>query len=359
VSEMMHAAVMDRPLSIAVKQVPRPVPGPNEALIKVKCIGVCGSDIHYYQNGRIGRYVVQEPIILGHEVAGEIVEVGRDVSNVTVGDRVAIEPGVTCGRCDHCKSGRYNLCPDVFFLATPPDDGAWADYIVMRSDVLFKLPDHMSYEEGAMLEPLSVGYHAMNRAKVKPGDSVLILGLGPIGLLAIQAARLFGVREIYACDVSSFRLQAGLDAGAKAVFNPQDAKWEEQLLQATGGLGIDVVIECSGNRGSISNSIKYAKTGGRIVLIGLPSASETAMDIHRIIDAELDIYGVMRYANTYPDAIRAYCDSGLDSRNIITHSFPLSRIEEAMHVAIHEKESAIKVMIYPDVADIPDVSASK
>lgn len=349
----MNAAVMDRPLSIAVKQVPRPVPGPDEALIRVKCIGICGSDVHYYQHGQIGRYVVREPIILGHEVAGEVVEVGRNVKNVTAGDRVAIEPGVTCGRCEHCKSGRYNLCPDVFFLATPPDNGAWADYIVMRSDVLFKLPDHMSYEEGAMLEPLSVGYHAMNRARVKPGDTVLILGLGPIGLLAIQAARLFGVREIYACDVSPFRLKAGLAAGAKAVFNALDADMKKQLLGASGGIGMDVVVECSGNRGSISNAVQYAKAGGRIALIGLPPEGDTAMDINRIIDAELDIIGVMRYANTYPEAIRAYCDSGQDLREIVSHCFPLSKIEEALQVAIHQKESALKVMIYPEEADIP------
>lgn len=216
----MNAAIMDEQLSISVKQIDIPVPKVNEALIKVYCIGICGSDVHYYEHGRIGRYVVKEPIILGHELAGEVVEVGKQVSNIAVGDRVAVEPGVTCGQCDYCKSGRYNLCPDVVFLATPPVNGAWAEYIVMPSDYLFKLPDSMSYEEGAMLEPLSVGFHAMMRGKVQPFDRVLITGLGPIGLLAGQAAKLFGVSEIYGTDVVPFRRQLAMEMGFTAALDP-------------------------------------------------------------------------------------------------------------------------------------------
>ncbi|CAM4089370.1 NAD(P)-dependent alcohol dehydrogenase [Paenibacillus alkaliterrae] len=353
INNIMNAAVMNKPLSIELKKVKRPSPGPNEALIKVKCIGICGSDIHYFEHGKIGRYIVDKPIILGHEVAGEIVEIGENVKNVFVGDRVAIEPGVTCGRCEYCKTGRYNLCPDVFFLATPPDDGAWADYLVMRSDVLFKLPDNMSYEEGAMLEPLSVGYHAMNRAQVKPSDRVLILGMGPIGLLAIQAAKLFGVKEIYACDVVPFRLESALKMGATAVFNPMEVNVDEQLKIWTKGEGINVVIESSGNRNSISNAVLYARQGGRVVFIGLPPENQVTLDINRIIDSELNIYGVMRYANTYSDSIKSYAGSGLDTRDIITHNFALNQINEALEVVRRQKDIAIKVMIYPDPADVP------
>lgn len=196
---------MDKPLLIAVKQVDIPVPGDYEALVKVHCIGVCGSDIHYYEHGQIGRYIVKEPIVLGHELAGEIVEIGKAVTHLAPGDRVAVEPGVTCGRCEYCKSGRYNLCPDVVFLATPPVNGAWAEYIVMPSDYLFKLPDSMSFEAGALLEPLSVGFHAMQRGEAKPFARLLITGLGPIGLLAGQAAKLFGITEIYGTDTVAYR----------------------------------------------------------------------------------------------------------------------------------------------------------
>src|SRR5690625_3738246 len=143
---MMDAAILNKPMDIHLGKVSIPVPNEGEALIKVHYIGICGSDIQYYEHGKIGRYVVEKPIILGHEVAGEVIKVGENVDNVAIGDRVAIEPGVTCGRCYHCKSGRYNLCPDVVFMATPPVDGAWAEYATIRSDFLFKLPEEMSYE---------------------------------------------------------------------------------------------------------------------------------------------------------------------------------------------------------------------
>lgn len=344
---MMNAAVMKGKLNIEVEQVQRPVPGPDEALIKVACIGICGSDIHYYEHGRIGRYVVDGPLILGHEAAGTIVEIGANVRNVEVGDRVAIEPGVPCGLCDYCKGGKYNLCPDVFFLATPPDNGAWADYIVMRSDVLFKLPDTMSFEEGALLEPLSVGYHAMNRANVRPDDKVFIAGLGPIGLLAIQAAKLFGVREIYASDVVAFRREFALKMGATAVFNPLEDGIGEELAKLTNNTGIDVVIESSGNRSSISNTVNMVKRGGRIVFVGLPPENEASLNIDKIIDSELNIYGVFRYANTYPAAIQAYAKSGLNMSEVITHQFELKDINEALQLSRTQKDKAVKVMIYP------------
>ncbi|WP_246628326.1 NAD(P)-dependent alcohol dehydrogenase [Paenibacillus oenotherae] len=344
---MMNAAVMKEKLHIEVEKMERPVPGPDEALIKVACIGICGSDIHYYEHGRIGRYVVEEPLILGHEVAGTIVQVGANVSNVAVGDRVAIEPGVPCGRCDYCKGGRYNLCPDVFFLATPPDNGAWADYIVMRSDVLFKLPDTMSFEEGALLEPLSVGYHAMNRANVRPSDKLFITGLGPIGLLAIQAAKLFGVQEIYASDVVAFRREVALQMGATAVFNPLEDSIVEELARLTDHTGIDVVIESSGNHSSISSTVNVVKRGGRIVFVGLPPENKVLLDVDKIIDSELNIYGVFRYANTYAAAIQAYAKSDLNMSEIITHQFDLQHISEALQLCRTQKDKAIKVMIYP------------
>lgn len=345
----MNAAIMDEQLSISVKPMDIPVPKDNEALIKVYCIGICGSDVHYYEHGRIGRYVVKEPIILGHELAGEVVEVGKQVSNVTVGDRVAVEPGVTCGQCDYCKSGRYNLCPDVVFLATPPVDGAWAEYIVMPSDYLFKLPDSMSYEEGAMLEPLSVGFHAMMRGKVQPFDRVLVTGLGPIGLLAGQAAKLFGVSEIYGTDVVSFRRELAMDMGFTAALDPVNENVEQRLNELTNGSGVTLVIESSGNARAMADTIKLVRRGGRIVFVGLPADSVIPMDMGQFIDGEIDAYGVFRYANTYPAAIQALQHSSLDIEKIVTHRFALTDTQEALEVARKEKDTSIKVMIYPNM----------
>ncbi|RRJ61719.1 NAD(P)-dependent alcohol dehydrogenase [Paenibacillus oralis] len=345
----MKAAIMDEPFSIAVQEVEIPVPKENEALIKVYCIGICGSDVHYYEHGKIGRYVVREPIVLGHELAGEVVEVGAKVTNVAVGDRVAVEPGVTCGHCDYCKSGRYNLCPDVAFLATPPVDGAWAEYIVMPSDYLFKLPDTMSYEEGALLEPLSVGFHALLRGQAKPFDRLLITGLGPIGLLAGQAAKLFGVSEIYGTDVVPLRRQMALDLGFTAALDPAGEDVRERLAELTGGEGITLIVESSGNAKAMADTIKLVRRGGKIVFVGLPAVDAVPMDMGQLIDGEIDAYGVFRYANTYKPAIQALQHSSANMEKIITHRYALDDIKEAVETARTAKETSIKVMIYPNM----------
>jgi len=344
----MEAAVLNKPFEIEVKKVSIPEPRDGEALVKVYCIGVCGSDVHYYEHGKIGRYVVEQSIILGHELAGDVVKVGKGVTNVSPGDRVAVEPGVPCGHCDYCKSGRYNLCPDVVFMATPPVDGAWAEYVTIRSDMLFKLPERMSYEEGALLEPLSVGFHAMNRGKVTPSDRVFVSGLGPIGLLAIQAAKMFGVTEIYASDVVPFRRQLAVEMGVTATIDPINEHLDERIKELTGGKGITVVIESSGNQRAISETVKLVNRGGRIVLVGMPVTNEIPLNINQLIDGEIDVYGLFRYANTYMPAIQALSKSNVNIEKVITHKFALSEIKEAVELARTEKETSIKVMIYPN-----------
>jgi len=347
----MNAAVLNRPLDIEVKQVPIPVPKGDEVLLKVHCIGICGSDVHYYEHGKIGRYVVEAPIILGHELSGVVVQVGEQVTGVAAGDRVAVEPGVTCGRCGYCKSGRYNLCPDVVFMATPPVDGAWAEYVTIRSDFVFKLPDTMSFEQGALIEPFSVGIHAMNRGRVTPADRVLVTGLGPIGLLAVQAAKMYGVTEIYATDVVPFRRELAIQMGATAVFDPSRENVGERLAEMTDGHGADVLIETSGNARAVGDAITTVRRGGRVVLVGMPAVDELAVNINHLIDSELDVCGLFRYANTYPAAVQALGSSKLDIESVITHKFALTDIKEAVEMARTQKDTSIKIMIYPDCQD--------
>lgn len=346
---LMNAAVLNKPLDIEVKQVPIPEPREDEALVRVHCIGICGSDVHYYEHGRIGRYVVESPIILGHELAGEVVRVGSQVRNVKPGDRVAVEPGVTCGRCHHCKSGRYNLCPDVQFMATPPVDGAWAEYVTVRSDFLFKLPEGMSYEQGALIEPLSVGLHAMKRGRVAPSDRVLVTGLGPIGLLAVLAAKLYGVQEIYGTDIVPFRRELAKQLGAACVIDPVQENAVERLMELSGGEGVDVVVESSGNGRVVGNTVQLVKRGGRVVLVGMPAADEIPFNVNQIIDGELDVLGVFRYANTYPDAIQLLSKSGVNIEQVITHKYALADIQEALDMVRNNKDTSIKVMIYPQM----------
>lgn len=208
VPQNMKAAVMHNTREIKIETVPVPDINHDEVLIKVMAVGICGSDLHYYTNGRIGNYVVEKPFILGHECAGEIAAVGSSVDQFKVGDRVAVEPGVTCGRCEACKEGRYNLCPDVQFLATPPVDGAFVQYIKMRQDFVFLIPDSLSYEDAALIEPFSVGIHAAARTKLQPGSTIAIMGMGPVGLMAVAAAKAFGAGRIIVTDLEPLRLEA-------------------------------------------------------------------------------------------------------------------------------------------------------
>lgn len=341
----MKAAVLMEKKQIVIKDVPTPQIAKDEVLIEVACIGVCGSDVHYYEHGRIGRYIVESPIILGHEVAGTVVATGDQVSKVKVGDRVAIEPGVTCGRCDYCKQGRYNLCPDVEFMATPPYDGAWAEYVKCREDFLFVLPDELTFEEGALLEPLSVGVHALLRADVKPYDKVLITGLGPIGQLAAAAGRLLGVHEIYGSDVVDFRRQLGKNQFFQDVCDPSNLA--DKAAEWTGGQGFDVIIESSGNDKAISSTPSLVKKGGKIVLIGLSSNSQVSLNTNEIVDGEIDLHGVFRYANTYPKTLTLLKHNRIDMDPFITHRYSLDHIQDALHTAIEQKDNSMKIMIYP------------
>lgn len=348
----MKAAVLNKPKSIEIQEIPIPEPKKDEALIKVYCIGICGSDVHYYEHGRIGRYVVEKPIILGHEVSGTIVKLGTEVKNLHVGDRVAVEPGIPCGKCEYCKSGRYNLCAEVEFMATPPFNGAWAEYITVKSDFLFKLPDNISFEEGALIEPLSVGFHAMKRGHVGPGDTLLVTGLGPIGLLTIEAAKMFGVSAIYGSDTIPMRRDLALELGAKNVIDPSKGSVQEQLKEITGGELMDILIETSGNPNAISETIRLVKRGGRVVYVGLPTVESIAIDITSMIDAEIDMLGVFRYVNTYSDAIRGLDHPFVKLKKVITDRYPLKEIQKAIEVAMNEKEKSIKIMIYPNPEDI-------
>lgn|SRR5699024_1369863 len=343
---LMDAAVLNKPMDLEFKKIDIPKPKADEVLIKVHCIGVCGSDIHYYEHGEIGRFKVEEPLILGHELAGDIIKVGSEVKGLEIHDRVAVEPGVACGKCDFCKKGRYNLCPEVSFMATPPVDGAWAEYVTVRSDFVFKLPETMSYEEGALIEPLSVGLHAMNRGKVTPADTILVTGLGPIGLLAIQAAKMNGVTEIYASDTIPMRRKIAKESGAIATIDPANTDVQEQINSLTKGKGVDVIIETSGNSIAVSDSVHTINRGGRIVFVGMPTASEIPINITQIVDSEIDVYGVFRYVNTYPTAIQA--SNNADIQKIITHKYALSDIYQAIETARLEKDKSVKIMIYPN-----------
>jgi len=343
----MKAAVLTEVGKIEIRELDIPQPGPDEALVRVKAVGLCGSDVHYYEHGKIGPYVVTGPIILGHEAAGEVVAVGSEVRHLKAGQRVTIEPGATCGRCEYCKSGRYNLCPDVRFLATPPIDGAFCEYIAIRADLLFPIPDSMSFEKAALIEPLSVGLHAVRRGDLKTGETVVIMGMGPIGMMTLLAAKAAGAGRVIGVDLEPFRLERALRIGADGVINPREEDAVEALLRLNGGRKADLAIETAGSGAAAQSALKAVRRGGRVVLVGLPQEEGTPLNIPYIVDNEIDIRGVFRYHNTYPTGVAVMAAESLDLEPIITDRMTLDETPKAFEKAIHEKNRTLKIIIEP------------
>jgi len=341
----MKAAVLHRAGEVRVEERQIPEPGPGEVLVRVRAVGVCGSDVHYYKEGRIGRYVVEKPLILGHESAGEVVALGPGVSNLSVGSRVALEPGVPCRRCRACKSGRYNLCPDVTFMATPPVDGAFVEYIAWPADFTYPLPENLGYAEGALMEPLAVGMHAVRRARLVPGCTVLVLGGGPIGQLALLAAKAAGAGRIILADLEDRRLQVASSLGADVTVNPRQVSIFDTVRAATGGEGPGLVIEAAGSAETVRQGIEVVRRGGTVVWIGLPGADPCPISVLQAIDKEVDVLGVFRYANVYPDAIRLVASGKINLALLVTHRFPLLEVKQALDTVVEQKASAMKVLV--------------
>lgn len=340
----MKAAFLYKPGDIRIKEMDIPIPKDDEALIKLKAVGVCGSDVHFFEVGRIGDFVVQEPLILGHECAGEVVDIGKNVKNIRVGDRVAIEAGVPCRKCEFCRLGRYNLCSSVTFLATPPFHGAYREYIAHPEDFLFKLPDNVSFEEGAMVEPLSVGTYAAERGNVNVRNIVTIIGAGTIGLMTLQAVKARGVTDIIIVDLEPFRLDLAKKLGATLTINAREEDPVRKVLEYTGS-GADVVMEAVGAPQTIQQTIKMAKPGAVIVWIGMPTTDEIPIRAVEAICKDVDIRGIFRYANAYRPAIKLLASGKIDVKSMITTTFMLDQVREALEYPKKHPGTCIKVMV--------------
>jgi len=330
---------------IEFREVKVPRPRPGEAVVKVQACGVCGSDVHYYQHMHIGEFVVRKPLILGHECAGTVAAVGRGVRNVREGDRVAIEAGMTCGKCRYCRCGRYNLCPDVAFLATPPVDGAFIQYLVHRAEWLHKLPDGVSFEEGAMLEPFNVGLYAARLAGVCPGDRVVVLGAGPIGLTALLAAKASGATTILVTDIVPARLRMARRLGATHTINARRDEPVEAILEVTGGEGADVVFEAAGTVATCRQTIEVVRRGGAVALIGMGAEPDFRMPMMKLISREIRLTGQFRYSNLYPSAIALVEAGTVKLAAMINRRYPFAQLPEAMAACAKGDPKALKTMI--------------
>lgn len=341
------AAYMHGTDKMIIKEIDVPEIKKDQVLVQLEYVGICGSDVHYYHSGRCGSYEVDlnEDFMLGHECAGTVVEIGEDVTSLQVGDRVALEPGITCGTCEFCKAGKYNLCPDVVFLATPPVQGCYEEYIAFPENMCFKLPDNVSTKEGALIEPLSVGFHAANQGNVQVGDTVVILGGGCIGLVTLLSCKAHGAGKIILADIVDARLEKAKELGATHVINSKEVDVKEEIARLTEGRGVDIVFETAGSPVTIAQTPFLVCKGGTIVLVGISAQEEINYSFAQIMDKEATIKSVFRYRNIYPKAIAAVASGAIDVNNIVTHEFDLEHIQEAFEEAVNNKTDLVKAVI--------------
>jgi L-iditol 2-dehydrogenase len=336
IPDMMRVSLLRRPGEMVLVSRPVPDVAPGHVLVRVRSVGVCGSDVHYFEHGRIGDFVVREPLVLGHEVSGMIAATGPGVGSDRVGSRVAVEPGTSCGVCELCKAGRYNLCPAMRFFATPPVDGALAEYIEVRADLAFDLPDSVSDDAAALLEPLSVGIWANRKAGVTAGSRLMIAGAGPIGLVTAQVARALGATTIVVTDIAGHRLAAARAHGATAALPAADV--------AGAGTDFDAFIDCSGAPAAITSGLRGLRPAGVAVLVGM-GPDELVLPFGLLQQRELTVTGTFRYANTWPTAIALAASGAVDVDALVTDRYPLA--EAARALASTMTAGTIKSVIEP------------
>jgi L-iditol 2-dehydrogenase len=336
--DTMRAAVLRDVKDLVLEERPVPTPGPREVLVQVTSVGTCGSDIHYYEHGRIGTFVVRSPLVLGHEAGGVVVARGSEARRHDIGQRVSMEPGVPCFTCAQCRAGRYNLCPDMRFFATPPIDGAFCEYVVLHEEFAYAVPDSLSDDAAALLEPLSVGVWSARKARIAPGTRVLITGAGPIGLVALQAARVFGASEVVISDVRPQRLELARALGG----TPVDVS---ATSLADAGVESEVLIECSGFPPAIGEAIRRVGRAGRVVLVGM-GGDEIPLPLAHVQGYEIEVTGTFRYANTWPTALALATSGEVDLDRLATHHFGLGDTEAALTVTANDP-TTIKPMVHP------------
>lgn len=341
----MQAAVMTEFGKIEFQEKNVPEAKANEVLVQVDYVGICGSDLHYFEHGRIGNFIVELPFILGHEVAGTVVAVGSDVDHLVPGDRVAMEPQITCGECDQCKSGKYNLCRDVKFFATPPIDGVFQEYVTHPANLCFKLPDSVSTLEGAMIEPLSVGLHAAFQGGAQLGQNAVVTGCGCVGLTSMLAMKASGVSRVFMTDLFDKRLAKAQEMGADAVLNGKEESVVDRVMELTDGKGFDLAIESSGSEIAAAELINCARPGATIVFVGYSPSGMMNLPIGLALDKEITFKTIFRYRNSYPKAIQALANKQIDVKPIVSHFFDFKDTQECLDSAIRDKDQITKAVI--------------
>lgn len=317
----MKAAFLTEPGKIELRDISVPVPEDDQVLVRVEAVGVCGSDVHFYAHGNIGTMIMSEPFVLGHELSGVITAVGGKVDAARVGNRVAIEPQRPCRTCNECRHGRYNLCPNIIFYAVPHVNGAFTEYVTIQNDFAFDLPDNVSFEAGALLEPLSVAIWSCQRAQISVGSRVLIAGAGPIGVIMAQTAKAFGASEVIITDMVQARREFALNYGATRAIDPSK--------ESVHGLDVDAFIDATGVSRAVYDGIKAIGPNGRAILVGMGD-DDVLLPVDYIQAREIWVTGIFRYTNTWPTAIELVATGKVNLDALVTHRFNLNQVEEAL-----------------------------
>jgi L-iditol 2-dehydrogenase len=338
----MKSAVQRGIRRIEIIEVPTPVPGPGQVLVQMRAVGVCGSDVHYFVDGRIGKAVVPYPYVLGHEPAGVIAALGPDVASHIVGDRVVIDPALPCGVCATCRSGKLNCCQEVRFLGSPPVGGVFEEYHVFQPEQCVPIPPEMSFETAAALEPMGVALHAIKLAHLRIGARVAILGGGTIGMLTAAAARLAGASFVAMTEPVEARRKLSPKFGVDLALPPGG----DALLQITRAAGgIDAAFEAAGTSEAVDDAIRAVKPAGTVVVIGIPAEDRLPLNIHEARGKELSIILAHRSNDTLLPSIRIAAAGSMNPGLVATHRFPLARLQEAMELAYSYEDGILKTMI--------------
>jgi D-xylulose reductase len=341
----MRALVLERQHQLSLRDVDLPSEvGPDDVKVKIHTVGICGSDVHYYTHGKIGAFVVKAPMVLGHEAAGTVVEVGTSVRYLKPGDRVCMEPGIPDPNSRASRLGMYNVDPAVTFWATPPIHGVLTPYVVHPANYTFKLPDNVSFAEGAMVEPFAVGMQAATKARITPGDTAVVLGAGPIGTMVALAALAGGCARVIIADLAQPKLDIAARYQGVIPVNIREKKLASEVKRLTDDWGADVVFECSGSPKAWDNITELPRPGGTIVVVGLP-VEPVAFDIAGLSTKELRVESVFRYAHQYDRAIALIASGKVDLKPLITETFSFEESIPAFERAAEGRPADVKLQI--------------
>jgi L-iditol 2-dehydrogenase len=328
-----------------LSDIPQPEPGPGEIRVRVGAVGLCGSDLHNYSEGSVGDMPCVYPMVVGHEPAGTVDKCGNGVTGWAPGDRAIFEPALYCYHCEFCLSGRHNICANLRFLSSTEDPGFLRDYVILPAHNVLPMPAHLSMDEGTVAEPLAVVLHSMKFAAIQPGETVVVFGAGPIGLLTIASLRMSGAGRIWVFEPVARRREIALQMGATAVFDPHQVDPVAEIARETGKRGVDVAIDCAAKEGTINLCLRVTRNGGRVVYTAIPSEASVSFDFHVARRKELALYNVRRSNHETETAIQLLAEHPEAFRPMLTHALPLEQVDRAFRILEKYDDGAAKIII--------------